>query len=163
MTAPGEARRRILIAGASAGIGAALVRALAADGHEVFACARRAEALRAVTERDTVARSRVCDVGDEDQVRALYAWVASTAPALDGLIVAAGAFGAIGAFEQTESEPGGARFAPTCSGSTRSPSTGSRCSSGGSGPGSSASRGAALSARFRATAHMLRPRPRWSG
>lgn len=96
-------RRRILIAGASAGIGAALVRALAADGHEVFTCARRADALRAVTCGDTIARSRVCDVGDEEQVRALYAWVSATAPALDGLIVAAGAFGAIGPFEQTES------------------------------------------------------------
>ena len=103
MTAPAFDRRRILVAGASAGIGAALVRALAADGHEVFACARRADALQAVTARDTIARSRVCDVGDEEQVRALYAWVSATAPALDGLIVAAGAFGAIGAFEETES------------------------------------------------------------
>jgi 3-oxoacyl-[acyl-carrier protein] reductase len=96
-------RRRILIAGASAGIGAALVRALAADGHEVFACARRANQLRAVTGGDTIARSHVCDVGDEEQVRTLYGWVSTGAPALDGLIVAAGAFGAIGAFEQTES------------------------------------------------------------
>ena len=54
--------RRILIAGASAGIGAALVRALAARGDTVFACARRADALSAVTEGDTRARSRVCDV-----------------------------------------------------------------------------------------------------
>lgn len=103
MTGPTAERRRILIAGASAGIGAALVRTLAADGHEVFACARRADALRAVTGNDTIARSRVCDVGDEEQVRALYAWVSATGPALDGLIVAAGAFGAIGSFEQTES------------------------------------------------------------
>jgi 3-oxoacyl-[acyl-carrier protein] reductase len=103
VTVPAEERRRVLIAGASAGIGAALVRALAADGHEVFACARRADALRAVTGGDTIARSRVCDVGDEEQVRALYAWVSASAPALDGLIVSAGAFGAIGAFEQTES------------------------------------------------------------
>ncbi|HUG36053.1 MAG TPA: SDR family oxidoreductase [Candidatus Limnocylindrales bacterium] len=103
MTGPTAERRRILIAGASAGIGAALVRALAADGHEVFACARRAHQLRAVTGGDTIARSQVCDVGDEEQVRALYAWVSARTPALDGLIVAAGAFGAIGPFEQTES------------------------------------------------------------
>jgi 3-oxoacyl-[acyl-carrier protein] reductase len=95
--------RRILIAGASAGIGAALVRALAADGHAVYACARRADALRTVTGDDTIARSRVCDVADEEQVRALYAWLGGLAPALDGLIVAAGAFGAIGPFEQTDS------------------------------------------------------------
>jgi 3-oxoacyl-[acyl-carrier protein] reductase len=96
-------RRRLLIAGASAGIGAALVRALAADGHEVYCCARRGAALRGVTGDDAIARSRTCDVGDEEQVRALYAWVGETAPALDGLIVAAGAFGAIGPFEETDS------------------------------------------------------------
>lgn len=103
MSLPAAERRRILIAGASAGIGAALVRALAADGHQVFACARRAAALAAVTDRDTIARSRVCDVGDEEQVKALYAWLSTVAPALDGLIIAAGAFGAIGPFEQTDS------------------------------------------------------------
>lgn len=103
MTVPASERRRILIAGASAGIGAALVRALAADGHDVFACARRGASLRTVTENDAIARSRVCDVGDEEQVRALYGWASGLTPALDGLIVAAGAFGAIGAFEQTDS------------------------------------------------------------
>jgi 3-oxoacyl-[acyl-carrier protein] reductase len=96
--------RRVLIAGASAGIGGALVRALASRGDTVFACARRAEALRAVTENDTRARSRVCDVGDEAQVSALMGWVAAEAPALDALIVCAGAFGAIGPVEETDSE-----------------------------------------------------------
>lgn len=103
MSVPAAERRRILVAGASAGIGAALVRALAADGHQVFACARRADALGVVTQHDAIARSRVCDIGDEKQVKALYTWLSEVAPALDGLIVAAGAFGAIGPFEQTES------------------------------------------------------------
>jgi len=96
--------RRILIAGASAGIGAALVRALAARGDTVFACARRADALSAVTEGDTLARSRVCDVGDESQVRALVGWVAAEVPALDAVIFCAGAFGAIGPMERTDSD-----------------------------------------------------------
>ena len=98
------AHRRILIAGASAGIGAALVRALAARGDSVFACARRAHALSEVTEGDTLARSRVCDVGNEAQVRALVGWVAAETPALDALIFCAGAFGAIGPVEKTDSE-----------------------------------------------------------
>ena len=62
--------RRILIAGASAGIGAALVRALAARGDTVFACARRVDALRGVTEGDTVARSRACDGASSQSCRA---------------------------------------------------------------------------------------------
>ena len=45
--------RRILIAGASAGIGAALVRALAARGDTVFACARRVDAFAAVDDMPT--------------------------------------------------------------------------------------------------------------
>jgi NAD(P)-dependent dehydrogenase (short-subunit alcohol dehydrogenase family) len=96
--------RRILVTGGSAGIGAALVRALAADGHTVFACARRADALRAVTAGDTLARSHACDVGDEAQVRALLGWVGRHADALDGLILAAGSFGAIGPIDGTDSD-----------------------------------------------------------
>jgi len=102
MSRPAEPRR-VLIAGASAGIGRALVRALAVDGHQVFACARRADALRAATDGEALARSRVCDVADEAQVRALYGWIASETAALDALIVCAGAFGAIGPFETTDS------------------------------------------------------------
>jgi 3-oxoacyl-[acyl-carrier protein] reductase len=80
------------------------VRALASRGDTVFACARRAGALRAVTEGDTVARSRACDVGDEAQVRALLDWISAEAAALDAVIFCAGAFGAIGVVDQTDSE-----------------------------------------------------------
>lgn len=104
MTAPAERRLRILIAGASAGIGAELVRALATDGHVVFACARRADALDTVTQGDTIARARGCDVGDELQVADLVHWISDQTAALDALIVSAGAFGAIGPFDQTPSD-----------------------------------------------------------
>jgi NAD(P)-dependent dehydrogenase (short-subunit alcohol dehydrogenase family) len=103
VTAPDGIGRRVLIAGASSGIGAALVTALAADGHTVFACARRADALRAVTAGDRLARSRRCDVGDERMVRGLYRWLAHHTDGLDALIVAAGAFGPIGALVDTPS------------------------------------------------------------
>jgi 3-oxoacyl-[acyl-carrier protein] reductase len=99
----GAAGRRVLIAGASAGIGRALVRALAADGDRVYACARRAEALREATGDGRLAGYRVCDVGDEEQVQALYRWLGGQTEALDALIVCAGAFGAIGPVEQTDS------------------------------------------------------------
>jgi NAD(P)-dependent dehydrogenase (short-subunit alcohol dehydrogenase family) len=94
---------RVLIAGASAGIGAALVPALAADGHRVFACARRDDLLRQVTEGDTIARSRRCDIADESEVAAVFDWIAADVPALDALICCAGAFGPIGPFERTDS------------------------------------------------------------
>lgn len=103
MTAESGDKLRVLIAGASAGIGAALVEALAADGNTVFACARRAEALRAATRGDTLARSRVCDVGEEPQVVDLFRWVGQHADGLEALVLCAGAFGAIGLVPETDS------------------------------------------------------------
>ena len=94
----------MLIAGASSGIGAALVEALAADGHTIFACARRLDALRVATKDDTLARSRVCDIGDERQVVELYRWITQHTDRLDGLILCAGAFGPIGVFSETPSD-----------------------------------------------------------
>ena len=94
---------RILVAGASAGIGAALVQTLAADGHRIFACARRLDVLRRVTGDDAIAKSRRCDIGDERDVAALFDWIAADGPVLDALIVCAGAFGPIGPFEGTDS------------------------------------------------------------
>jgi 3-oxoacyl-[acyl-carrier protein] reductase len=97
-------RLRIIITGASSGIGAGLVESLAADGHELFVCARRADRLRAVTENDTLAHGHVCDVSDEDQVRAFVAWVAGFTPVVDVLINCAGGFGAIGSLETSDSQ-----------------------------------------------------------
>jgi len=96
--------RRILVAGASSGIGAALVQALAADGHAVFACARRLDTLRAVTRDDTLARSHPCDVTDEAQVVDLIRWLREHTDRLEGLVVCAGAQGAIGPFAETNTE-----------------------------------------------------------
>ena len=99
-----DSQQRILVAGASSGIGAALVRSLAADGHRVFACARRLEVLQTVTDGDTLARSRRCDVADEAQVVELFGWIGEQTEALDAVVVSAGSFGAIGPFEETPSE-----------------------------------------------------------
>ncbi len=150
--------RRILIAGASAGIGAALVRALAARGDTVFACARRVGALRAVTQGDTLARSRACDVGDESQVRALVGWVAAEVPALDAVIFCAGAFGAIGPVEKTDSDAWWSTLRDNVFGAYLLIKHALPLLERGD-----RSRiitfSAGHSARFRATARMLRPRP----
>jgi 3-oxoacyl-[acyl-carrier protein] reductase len=103
VTADQGETRRVLIAGASAGIGAALVEALAADGHAVFACARRGDALKIATRGDALARSRVCDVGEESQVVELFRWIRAQTDGLDAMILCAGAFGAIGPVHETDS------------------------------------------------------------
>jgi 3-oxoacyl-[acyl-carrier protein] reductase len=95
---------RVVITGGSSGIGAEIVRALAADGHRVFTCARRKDRLDEVTQGDTIAQGFVCDVSDEAQVRALVAWVQGQTETVDVVINCAGAFGAIGPLAATQSD-----------------------------------------------------------
>jgi NAD(P)-dependent dehydrogenase (short-subunit alcohol dehydrogenase family) len=83
---------RILIAGATSGIGAALLDALREEGHQVLGCARRIVADR----REEVC---ACDITNAADVRRLLEWLP---PSLDALIVTAGGFGAIGPLETTD-------------------------------------------------------------
>lgn len=94
---------RIVITGASSGIGAELTRQLAREGHRVLACARRESMLREVTSEATVASYKVCDVTDERQVLALAGAVRERLGHVDVVINCAGGFGSIGAIEQTGS------------------------------------------------------------
>lgn len=93
---------RVLIAGASSGLGKALLQALAEDGYEVFACARRAELLLDATAHGTVAKGRVCDVTDEKQVVDLVGWLTGITPQVAVLINCFGGFGAIGPIDKTD-------------------------------------------------------------
>jgi NAD(P)-dependent dehydrogenase (short-subunit alcohol dehydrogenase family) len=95
--------RQVVITGASSGIGAALTRALAQEGLDVYACARRAERLNEVTENNSVAFGYRCDVSDEEQVEEFVARVAERTSTVDVLINCAGGFGAIGSVMQTDS------------------------------------------------------------
>ena len=97
-------QKQIVITGASSGIGAALTRALAAEGQRVYACARRADQLRHVTKDETVAFSHLCDVSQEEQVVTFVKWVSSHTPKVDAFIHCAGAFGAIGPIQATDSQ-----------------------------------------------------------
>ena len=74
------------MAGASTGIGAALVAALTEDGHDARGFGRI-----------------VCDVRREDDVQFLCARLRDESPGLDALIVTAGTFGAIGRLPFTDS------------------------------------------------------------
>lgn len=88
----GAVQQRVVVTGASSGIGAATVRRCAELGWQTVAVARREDRLRAVAE-ETGAHPIVCDVTDEEQVSRLAAEVAATGGAT-GLVNNAG--GAIG-------------------------------------------------------------------
>jgi 3-oxoacyl-[acyl-carrier protein] reductase len=96
--------KTIVLSGASSGIGAALTRALAADGHRLFVCARREKRLAEVTEGGKLADYTVADVAIESQVAAFIEHVREHAGAIDALICGAGAYGPIGRFDECDSE-----------------------------------------------------------
>jgi NAD(P)-dependent dehydrogenase (short-subunit alcohol dehydrogenase family) len=96
--------RTIIITGASSGIGAALTRALAGDGHRLFVCARREERLAEVTENGRLATYRALDVTDVPQMTDFAKLVASEAGTVDTLICCAGAYGSIGPIHEADPE-----------------------------------------------------------
>ncbi|MGA4844169.1 SDR family NAD(P)-dependent oxidoreductase [Streptomyces sp. G45] len=81
--------RVLLVAGASSGIGAAVAVRGAQEGARVAACARRAEALRAVADR-CGATPYVADVTVRDEVEELVAAVVRDHGRLDGVVANAG-------------------------------------------------------------------------
>ncbi len=97
-------KQTIVITGASSGIGAALTKQLADDGHTLFVCARRAGRLDQVTQGGRIATPVVCDVGDADQVAEFADIVRNQAEKIDVLINCAGAYGAIGTVLEVDSE-----------------------------------------------------------
>src|SRR6202048_168612 len=98
---------RILISGASSGIGAALARSLGEQGHQIFAFARRADRLAEVARGLDGLETHICDVSDETQIERLIAAVQTRTEALDVLINCAGGFGEIGPITLADSTPWG--------------------------------------------------------
>jgi NAD(P)-dependent dehydrogenase (short-subunit alcohol dehydrogenase family) len=97
-------RKSIVITGASSGIGAALTRALAADGHELFVCARRTDRLAKVVEGYTSVFHAGCDVGQEPEVENFFRQVGERTNSLDVLIHCAAILGPIGTFHEVNSD-----------------------------------------------------------
>ena len=81
--------RAVLVTGGGTGIGAATARMLAAAGHRVAICGRRAGPLRAVA-AETGALDLVCDTADAHQVDKLIGSVTEIFGGLDGLVLNAG-------------------------------------------------------------------------
>ncbi len=85
---------RVLVTGASSGIGASLAERLAAAGATVGICARRADELAEVLgrcqEHTPASRSRVCDLSQPDEVDALARWCLDDLGGVDVLVNNAG-------------------------------------------------------------------------
>ncbi len=95
---------KLIITGASSGIGAALSRALAQDGHLIFGCARRKDKLDSMFQELKSGHGWVCDVCEESQVKEFLTKVSAHTTEVDALINCAGFFGSIGPVESTDSE-----------------------------------------------------------
>ena len=85
-------QRRVVVTGASSGIGEATVRLFRGRGWDVLAVARREDRLRALADETGASWLRV-DVADDDSVEALRAHVAATGPVHTLVNNAGGAFG----------------------------------------------------------------------
>jgi NAD(P)-dependent dehydrogenase (short-subunit alcohol dehydrogenase family) len=102
--------RRVLVTGASQGIGLTIAHAFAALGDDVAICARSEAALAAAASelraRHPEARihARAADVGSEGSVDALVDDVVATFGGLDVLIANAGVYGPKGAIEDVDWE-----------------------------------------------------------
>lgn len=89
-------RRRILITGASSGLGAEMARQFAATGHDLALCARRVERLQELRSEilaahpDRTVTVHVLDVDDHDAVFTVFHAAADELGGLDRVIVNAG-------------------------------------------------------------------------
>ena len=93
----------VIITGGGSGIGRALSRDLSVDGHKVIICGRRKEKLKETSENHENISYFKCDVSDEKEVIDFRRFVSEKFLYIDILINCAGLFGAIGRFDQTDS------------------------------------------------------------
>ncbi len=96
---PLDAMQRVIVVGASSGIGAALVRQLAQSGNHVAALARRIDELNALCDALPTAKAYPHDVTDFGAVPALFNTITQELGGLDMIIYAAGVQPAMGPSE----------------------------------------------------------------
>jgi ketoreductase len=95
--------KSIVITGASSGIGAALTKALAGDGHRLFICARRKERLAEVAGSVPGVSYAVCNVAAEREVVNFFELVRERIGPVDVLIHCAGVMDPIGLATEIDS------------------------------------------------------------
>lgn len=94
----------IVITGGSSGLGAALTRSLAQDGHSLFICARSEDRLAEVAAGlDNVGYHR-CDVSSEADVIDFFAAAKDYLGSVDVLLHCAGIMGAVGSCLEVDSQ-----------------------------------------------------------
>ena len=98
------AAQSIVITGASSGIGAALTKAFAADGHRLFICARRPDRLGQVAQGLPSVLHETCDVTCESDVARFFTRVRERTPSVDVLFHCAAVMGPIGPITEVDSE-----------------------------------------------------------
>lgn len=89
-------KKTIVITGASSGIGAALTKLFANDGHQLLVCARNGDGLAEATKGLPSTSYTECDVSSEKDVVRFFDWVKERAPSVDVLIPCAAVMGPIG-------------------------------------------------------------------
>ena len=94
----------VITSGASSGIGLALARDLAACGHRLYVCARRADALEELAAEYPSIAVRACDVSDEGQVVQFMDWMREQTTYADALVNCAGVLSPIGEIARTDTE-----------------------------------------------------------
>lgn len=103
--------KRVVVSGASSGIGLEAARRLAEEGARVLLAARREEPLRVAAEAiGKAAMARSCDVSDRDSVAALAAAASDAWGAVDGLVNCAGV-APMGRLDETSDEVWESTFA----------------------------------------------------
>lgn len=100
----GATAKSIVITGGNSGIGAALAKMFADDGHNVFICARRRDRLAQVAEGRPSISYAVCDVSSEPQVKSFFDEVRARMGSVDVLIHCAAIMGPVGPTIEVDSQ-----------------------------------------------------------
>ncbi len=80
----------VLVTGGATGIGLALAERFLRAGSEVIVCGRREDKLREAKAKNPRLHTRICDVANESDRRALLAWATAEFPGLNVLVNNAG-------------------------------------------------------------------------